>query len=74
MSETTSNPNLVIQSCFFCDMLEKGDTLYSYGEDDAAICFSPIRDIQFCPKCGSRLLTYRDRINKWRKDHDLPEC
>ena len=67
MSETTSNPNLVIQTCFFCGMLERGDTLYSYGKDDTAICFSSIRDIQFCPKCGNKLLSYRERVNQRRE-------
>lgn len=34
MSETTSTSNKETISCWLCDELEQGDTLYQYGADD----------------------------------------
>lgn len=47
--------------CRECDELEYGDNLYLYGEDDVGIVFSKISNIKFCPMCGKKLLTYREK-------------
>lgn len=64
MSETTSTPNKETISCWLCDELEQGDTLYQYGADDVGMAFNYIRDVRFCPLCGRRLLTYEQKYRR----------
>lgn len=59
--ETTSQPTLATVHCGVCDELEAGDTLYSHTSDDVGDIYSAIRDIQFCPKCGKKLLSFREK-------------
>jgi len=49
------------EHCYTCDDLEKNDSLYSCRYDDVGYCFDEIRNIQYCPKCGRRLLTYEEK-------------
>ena len=59
--ETTSRQTLATAHCGACDELDAGDTLYSHTSDDLGDIYSAIRDIQFCPKCGKKLLTFREK-------------
>ena len=58
---TSSQPTLVTAHCDACDELEAGDTLYSHTSFDDGNTYLAIRNIQFCPKCGNRLLTFREK-------------
>lgn len=52
--------------CQICDDLEKNDSLYSCHYDDVGYSFEEIRNIQYCPKCGRRLLTYEEKAERAR--------
>ena len=41
--------------CEFCQNHEQGDTLYESSDWDGGIGFDYIRDIKYCPLCGSLL-------------------
>ena len=41
--------------CEFCLNHEQGDTLYELSDWDGGIGFDYIRDIKYCPLCGSLL-------------------
>ena len=41
--------------CEFCQNHEQGDTLYEPSDWDGGIGFDYIRDIKYCPLCGSLL-------------------
>lgn len=41
--------------CEFCQNHEQGDTLYELSDWDGGIGFDYIRDIKYCPLCGSLL-------------------
>jgi len=43
------------EGCNFCLNHEEGDTLYESSDWDGGIGFDFIRDIKFCPICGSKL-------------------
>ena len=53
--------------CSTCDNLEKNDSLYICRYDDVGYCFDEIRGIQYCPKCGRRLLTYEEKAERVRE-------
>ena len=42
-------------SCYICENLEAGDTLYASSDWDGGLGFDYIRDIQYCPVCGRKL-------------------
>ena len=50
------------EECKLCEELEQGDRLYFYSEDDVGVCFNKIDDIQYCPICGKKLLTYKEKL------------
>lgn len=52
--------------CQICDNLEKDNNLYICRYDDVGYCFDEIRNIQYCPKCGRRLLTYEEKAERVR--------
>lgn len=54
--------------CHTCDDLEKNDSLYSCHYDDVGYSFEEIRNIQYCPKCGRRLLTYEEKAERVRQE------
>ena len=47
--------------CATCESLENGDTLYSMSDWDGGIGFDYIRDIKYCPVCGKRLDTRKEK-------------
>lgn len=49
------------EPCYTCNDLEAHDDLYTYNSCDDGISFDGIRDIEYCPKCGRRLLTYEEK-------------
>lgn len=55
--------------CNTCEILEQGDRLYRYGEDEVGIIFEKIGNIQFCPMCGKRLLSFREKMDAYKKEH-----
>ena len=48
--------------CRICEELEPGDTLYQYSSWDGGIEFNYINDIQYCPICGAKLITWNERL------------
>jgi len=60
-NETSSHPMLVTAHCDVCDGLESGDTLYSHVCFEDGDSYLAIRNIQFCPKCGKKLLSFREK-------------
>ena len=54
--------------CKTCEELEQGDRLYVYGEDDVGVMFERIENIQYCPVCGKKLLTFRE---KWKRGNGV---
>ena len=50
--------------CYTCADLEAHSDLYTYKNWDGVISFNEITDIQYCPKCGRRLLTYEEKQKK----------
>ena len=48
--------------CSTCMDLEYGDTLYTYSAWDGGLCFDHIEDIKYCPSCGKKLLTLREKM------------
>lgn len=49
------------EHCYTCDNLEANDTLYQYTDWNGGHGYEDIRGIQYCPKCGRRLLTYEEK-------------
>ena len=49
------------KKCRLCEELEPGDTLYQSSSWDGGIGFDYIRDIQYCPLCGSKLIPWHER-------------
>ena len=47
--------------CEFCQNHEQGDTLYEASDWDGGIGFDYIRNIKYCPLCGSLLDGEADR-------------
>lgn len=47
--------------CRLCEELEPGDTLYQSSSWDGGIGFDYIWDIQYCPLCGSKLISWDER-------------
>lgn len=47
--------------CRLCEELEPGDTLYQSSSWDGGIGFDYINDIQYCPVCGAKLITWDER-------------
>ena len=47
--------------CHTCVDLEKGSTLYTCNFHDFGMDFTEINNIEYCPKCGHRLLTYEEK-------------
>ena len=50
------HPHVLTTNCSFCEYHEKGDTLYESSSWDGGIGFDYIRDINYCPICGRKLL------------------
>lgn len=48
-------------NCKFCTEHEPGDTLYESYDWDNGFGFDYIRDIQYCPICGSKLIEWDKR-------------
>ena len=59
-----------MEECKICEELEQGDRLYVLGEDDIGIFFSKIEDIQYCPVCGNKLLSFKEKLRhrNWKKE------
>lgn len=55
------------EKCKWCNELEQGDRLYRYGEDDVGITFERIGNVQFCPICGKKLLSFQEKIKERRE-------
>lgn len=49
------------KECSMCAELEPDDTLYKRSDWDGGIGFDYIYDIQYCPKCGARLRSYKEK-------------
>ena len=54
--------------CRICEELEPGDTLYQTSSWDGGIGFDYIHDIQYCPVCGAKLMTWDERHKEARKN------
>jgi len=50
-----AEPEISAAKCDCCAELEAGDSLYIHRSDDRGILFDEIRNVQYCPLCGSRL-------------------
>ena len=48
--------------CNLCKELQPGDTLYKSFSWEAGIEYHYINDIQYCPLCGAKLMTWRERL------------
>ena len=59
-----------MEECKTCEELEQGDRLYVLGEDDIGITFNKIGNIQYCPVCGKKLLSFKEKLRhrNWRKE------
>ena len=59
-----------MEECKTCEELEQGDRLYVFGEDDIGISFNKIEGIQYCPVCGKKLLSFKEKLRhrNWRKE------
>lgn len=51
-----------MKECRLCKELEPGDTLYQSSSWDGGIGFDYINDIQYCPICGAKLITWNERL------------
>lgn len=49
------------EPCYTCNDLEAHSDLYTYSSWDGGINFDEISDIQYCPRCGRRLLTHEEK-------------
>ena len=56
-----------MEECKTCEELEQGDRLYVFGEDDVGITFNKIDNIQYCPMCGKKLLSFKEKYANCRK-------
>lgn len=56
-----------MDKCRLCEELEPGDTLYRSDSWDYGIGFEYINDIQYCPICGAKLITWDERLKKARE-------
>lgn len=56
--------------CNTCENLEKNDNLYICRYDDVGYNFEQINNIEYCPKCGRRLLTYEEKRQKSRSNNE----
>lgn len=50
--------------CSLCEdiEIEKGDTLYKISDWDGGIGYDYIRNVQYCPLCGKKLMT----LEEWK--------
>ncbi len=55
--------------CRLCEELEPGDTLYKSDSWDGGIGFEYIYNIQYCPICGAKLITWNERLKQAREAH-----
>lgn len=62
-----------MEECKTCEELEQGDRLYVFGEDDVGITFNKIGNIQYCPVCGKKLLSFKEKLRHKKKDYELME-
>ena len=53
--------------CKTCEGLVFGDELYQYTSWDGGHGYEEIRDIQYCPRCGRRLLTHEEKAERARE-------
>ena len=58
-----------MNKCNLCEELEPGDTLYKSDSWDHGFGFEYINDIQYCPICGTKLMTWNERHNQAREAH-----
>ena len=56
-----------MKKCRLCEELEPGDRLYQSSYWDGGIGFDYIDDIQYCPLCGAKLISWEDRRNQKRE-------
>ena len=56
-----------MDKCRLCEELEPGDTLYKSDSWDYGIGFEYINDIQYCPLCGTKLITWNERLKQARE-------
>lgn len=62
-----------MKECRICENLEPGDTLYQSSSWDGGIVFDYINDIQYCPVCGAKLITWdeRHKLNKETRKNEI---
>lgn len=56
-----------MKECRICENLEPGDRLYQSSSWDGGIGFDYIDDIEYCPVCGAKLITYDERRKLYRE-------
>ena len=56
-----------MNNCKLCEELEPGDTLYKSSSWDGGIGFDYIDNIQYCPLCGAKLISWEERLNQKRE-------
>ena len=66
-------------SCYICENLEAGDTLYASSDWDGGLGLDYIRDIQYCPVCGRKLAEQTEQktcktCRHYCEDPDSPKC
>lgn len=52
---------IVKRYCDFCQNHEPGDTLYDRTSWDGGVGYDYINNIQYCPICGKKLKTWKER-------------
>lgn len=62
-----------MEKCKTCEELEQGDRLYVFGEDDVGISFNKIEYIQYCPVCGKKLLSFKEKLRQCKRCGKIKE-
>ena len=62
MFDKSKERNIIVKRrCDFCQIHEPGDTLYDRTSWDGGIGYNYINNIQYCPICGKKLKTWKER-------------